>query len=79
MDMAHKINLYKQAYEIETHKFTVDASDLQLAPGEWPTQIECVGGNNMPLIRFARNNGEEILYVKYKQANGIIELKIFND
>ncbi len=66
---------------IEPHKFATCASDLGLPPGEWPSQIPTNMGNRMPFMRGATERDESggISLIKYAQANGCIDLVIFND
>jgi len=69
-----------QVIEYEAHKFVVAASDLGLAPGEFPKQIETNLGNGQPLIRKSRVeiNGD-LIEVVYWQAFGCVELHVHND
>lgn len=67
---------------LSPHKFATDASDLGLRPGQWPSQIRAEIGNGMPFLRGATNRdgrAGEISSIKYSQANGCIDLIIFND
>lgn len=66
--------------EVETHKFTCEASQLGLKPGEWPTQIETNLGNSMPFLVLRREERSgDLLWVDYMQANGCTFLRIYND
>lgn len=62
-------------FEVDTHRFVADASELGLAPGCFPAQIKTQLGNGRPFIR--RDVTEQA--VTYSQANGCISLLIFND
>lgn len=72
---------YAQVVETKLHRFVGEASDLGLAPGEWPPQISTTMGNGMPFIRVAKKLDPEgeLMYVRYHQANGCIDLLVYND
>lgn len=60
--------------------YTTDASELGLAPGEWPGQIDTELGNGQPLLRKDWHKAPDgtLLDVIYWQAFGIVELRVFN-
>lgn len=67
----------KNALEIETHRWTIDASELGLAPGAaYPAQIETDLGNGQPFIH-THFDGNQTAH--YAQALGCLILKVFND
>ena len=67
-------------HEFEVHKWSVEASDLGLKPGEFPQAIETTLGNGMPFYAYHTNAVEgDIIYVAYMQGNGCIQLRIYND
>ena len=62
-------------HEFEVHKFSAFASDLGLAPGEWPSSLPTSLGNGLPfLVSFHRGNE-----VHYTQQFGCIKLTVLND
>lgn len=64
------------ASPISQFSYVCDASSLMLPPGRWPFELKTNLGNGCPFIGIARHrNGD---YVRYRQANGCIELKVFN-
>ena len=66
--------------EDDVHRFTAFASDIDMRAGDFPPQVETTLGNGLPFIResmYAKNG--DIQYVMYRQANGCITLKVFND
>lgn len=63
------------AREFEPHKFSAFASDLGLAPGQWPATLSTDLGNGNPFL-ISHNNGEGYVYL---QQLGCIRLVIFND
>lgn len=66
--------------EDEVHKFSVEASDIGLRPGEWPRTIKTTLGNGMILIAQRREVREgDLLWVDYLQGNGCLWLRIYND
>lgn len=61
---------------VSTELLVCDASSLMLPPGRWPFELKTNLGNNCPFIGIARHrNGH---YARYRQANGTLELKVFN-
>lgn len=66
--------------ELEPHRFAAFASDVGLAPGQWPERLETTLGNKLPLLRRTKrvDVDGDVMYVRYEQANGCVELKIFN-
>lgn len=67
--------------EYETHKFSCFASDVEVFRRGFPARVETNMGNGMPFIATSKkvNADGDIEYVRYYQANGCIELKVFND
>jgi len=68
--------------EYEPHHFHSCASDLGLRAGQWPALINVSGlGNGMHFRLASKCTDQEgdLLYVRYLQAAGCVELKIFND
>lgn len=62
------------------HQFFADASDLGLKPGEWPQAIRTTLGNGLFFIRTGYDRvGGDLHSVTYAQANGCIEITIYND
>ncbi len=61
-------------------KFFTCASDIGLRAGQWPRMIKTTLGNGMPFVcqRVESRDGD-VLFFWYYQANGCIELTIFND
>lgn len=58
------------------HSFCVEASSLQLPPGQWPERIETSLGNKQPFFLQAEPTEEG---ARYLQLNGCITLRVFND
>lgn len=71
----------KLVTEIETHKYVAEASTLGLRPGEWPEFIETTLGNTQPLFRSTKklDADGDILYVRYRQVFGCIDVVVYND
>jgi hypothetical protein len=69
-----------QVKERKQYHFIAEASDLGLAPGDWPVQLQTTVGNGMPFV-FVREcrHDDELAYVEYAQIAGCITLKVFND
>jgi hypothetical protein len=65
----------EQVTEYDVHQFSAEASDLQLPVGKYPQQIPTNMGNGLPFI--LRSACDD--YVIYRQANGCITLRVFND
>lgn len=63
-----------------TGEMTAEASTLGLPVGEFPETIVTDLGNKMPFVKRETEviNGD-LQSVLYIQANGILELRIFND
>jgi hypothetical protein len=67
-------------HEYEVHKFSVEASDIGLKPGEWPRTIETTIGNRMVFIAMRKEIRDgDLLWVDYLQGNGCVSLRIYND
>ena len=71
----------EQALEHGPHQFVAYASDLGLAPGEWPELFETNIGNGLHFIwqhqSFDENGG--VSHVSYRQELGCCDLYIYND
>lgn len=66
--------------EFEPHKFTAMASDLGLRAGQWPEVITTELGNKQPFLYDYHYTEEgDLQFVVYRQGNGCISLKVFND
>jgi hypothetical protein len=67
--------------EHEPHRFSAEAREIGLRPGEWPTQLSTAMGNCLPLMRVSKkvDADGDIMWVTYHQANGAMSLKVFND
>lgn len=67
--------------ETEPHSFCADASELGWAPGQWPTQFDLISlGNGLPFMIVGRETCDgDLMFVRYRQANGIVDITIFND
>jgi len=71
-----------QVTKTDVHGFAADASELGLAPGEWPTSLPTDLGNGLNFIRsrpLFRRTLEEAQGVIYQQDGGCISLTVFND
>lgn len=63
--------------EYETHKFVTNASDIELAPGEWPETLEVSPsmGNGQPLVKYlVREDGARV----YVQTFGCVSVCVLN-
>lgn len=68
--------------EHEICRYLTEASTLGLRPGEWPEQLDVEPGfgNGQPLLRYhTRGTVDFIEFVLYRQGNGSIEVRVFND
>lgn len=65
-----------EVFEYEAGKYYVEASDLQLTPGEWPIAMAAPRFGNGQSFLFMRNTSGGC---EYRQAAGGIELLVFND
>jgi hypothetical protein len=65
------------AREIQVHQWSIDASELGIAPGaKYPATIETDLGNGQPfVINHFDGNGTAL----YQQALGCLLLKVWND
>lgn len=55
------------------------ASELGLAPGEWPETLPTTLGNGLPFLRSRVNfNDGELQSVEYFQEFGAYQLTVFN-
>jgi hypothetical protein len=63
------------AFEDETHRWSVEASQLRLPPGQWPRALPTDIGNGQPfaLARMTDHGAE------YRQNLGCVTLTVFND
>lgn len=71
----------KDLLETDVHKFCTEASDLGWRPGEWPEQFNVPGlGNGLPfLYHYRKVKDGDLQLVSYRQANGCVDITIFND
>lgn len=73
---------YSLVTEVGDWTHVVEASTLGLSPGQWPDQLEVSPdfGNGQSLTRqgFESMNGE-LQSVIYRQALGILRVRVFND
>ena len=77
--MAQEIE-YKDVLEIEPHRFVAEAREIGLHVGEWPETLPTKIGNGMPFLRRSKKvQGCDLLWVTYKQSNGCLTLRVFND
>ena len=69
-----------QVHEYKVHHFMASASDLGMAPGEWPETIQTDIGNGQPFLRVAEDvRDEDLVCMIYRQFLGCIDLRILND
>lgn len=65
---------YEDVTRVDLHRYAVDASDLAIAPGRWPTRIQTTLGNGEPLLLLTHDEtGAE-----YRQSFGIVVVKVLN-
>lgn len=77
--MTHQVNL-ENSTEVECHRWSTEASDLGLSPGNWPEQLPTILGNKLPFLRDTKKVRDgDLLWVTYRQALGCISLRVFND
>ncbi len=71
---------HDNAHEQEAHQFVAFASDLGLAPGDFPATIETTLGNGQPFARgrVSTKNGD-VAAVDYRQLLGCVSLCVLND
>ena len=66
--------------EVEVHKFSAFASDLGLAPGEWPIKLSTTLGNGQDLQAYHKKYQDgDLAWVDYWQLLGCISVRVFND
>lgn len=66
--------------EEHPHHFAIEASMLGLKPGVWPSTMETSLGNGLPLIKmYEHKHGEDVTHYTYCQANGVVQVEVFND
>jgi len=58
-------------------EYTREASELMLAPGDWPVALR-VEGQDFYRIRFQHDREQELLLVEYLARSGD-KLTVFND
>lgn len=73
--ITHQCNKIMVSEGATPNRFLVDASDLHIAPGEWPDMLSTDLGNGQPLERWKPMLESFI----YRQRFGIIEVRVFND
>ena len=80
MQILNKDREALDVHEYELHHFSAEASTLGLKPGEWPNRIDTDMGNEMPfLFSLQKVVDGDLLWVDYRQGNGCIFLRIYND
>jgi hypothetical protein len=57
-------------------RFTAEASELGLPPGQWPKTLETSLGNGQPFVLFSVHDGGTR---HYEQDKGCITLLVYND
>ena len=72
---------YEHIYEFEPHRFSAEASELGLRPGEWPATLATTMGKKLPLVRATKkvDPDGDLTWVTYNQSCGCISLRIYND
>ena len=58
----------------DVHRYVAEASDLGFPVGDYPRQLETTMGNGLPFLLWSRTESYSI----YRQANGVITLRVFN-
>lgn len=64
-----------EAIEVNAHRFVVDASDLALPPGQFPSSLVTDLGNGQLLLLVQTDEAGAL----YRQAMGCIRLRVHND
>jgi hypothetical protein len=59
----------------DVHTFYADASDLGWPPGHWPNSVPTDMGNGQPFLLWSRIAD----YALYRQGNGVLVLRVWND
>jgi hypothetical protein len=69
------------AFESDLHRWVTEASDLGLAPGDFPLSFNTTLGNGQPFYLSGgdKTAGGDIAGVRYRQGNGILSLLVIND
>ena len=69
------------AFESEVHRWVTEASDLGLAPGDWPLSLNTDLGNGQPfyLTGADKTAGGDLAGARYRQGLGILTLLVIND
>jgi hypothetical protein len=76
---------FKNVTEVNPNEFCADASDIgitagSIASGGWPTYLKTDIGNKMPFVAVSKRVVDGgLLFVRYRQSNGCIDLVLFND
>ena len=67
--------------ETSIHLFTCFASDVAEFRKGFPKAVPTSLGNKLPFIGYSKkvDNDGDLLYVRYKQQAGCIELIVYND
>lgn len=80
LQITHENRIRLDIHEFEVHQFSAEASTLGFPVGHWPTTIETTLGNKLPFIASTRKIRDgDLLWVTYRQANGCISLRVYND
>jgi hypothetical protein len=70
------IKIRSDAVSYADGKLSCFASDIPLPVGDWPDELECLGGT---FTRDKRLGGEETEGYSYRTDAGTIQLIVFND
>jgi len=65
--------------EVQVHEFRSDASDLGFPVGSWPRSIDTDMGNGLPFLLWSVGSRDDVRYAIYRQSNGVIVLRVYND
>lgn len=66
--------------EKSPYEYTAEASELGLPPGQWPYLMTTTMGNGMPFVRTTKKVlNDDLIYVRYQQSNGVLDLIVYND
>jgi hypothetical protein len=62
-------------------QYVAEASEIGLAPGMWPNQLQTSLGNGRPFLlhKLERDRDGDIYLARYRQELGSITLRVFND
>ena len=81
--MAHNIKSEALSWSDEAHPtYVSEASTLGFRPGEWPSSLQApfdIGNGAVFVISEEKRVDGEIVYVRYRQLIGSLDLIVFND